>query len=121
MNHYHLCDNHSGIPYLKYPFDIPLIVVSSHFGYPPNLSILAFRLPPNIPVFWCHLNLSVSRFGCFSELSIPIFLNLCAQVPCDVGENTYPTLVVLQPPKPALQLDFFIMFLLFHFVAMSLK
>ena len=48
-------------------------------------------------------------------------MNLCAQVPGDVGENTDPIMVVLQPLKPALQLDFFIMFSLFQFVAMSLK
>ena len=63
----------------------------------------------------------MSRILVVSELSIPLFLNLCAQVPGDVGENTDPNLVVLQPLKPALQLDFFIMFLLFHFVVMSLK
>ena len=38
-----------------------------------------------------------------------------------MGKNTDPTLVVLQPLKPALQLQFFIMFSLFQFVAMSLK
>ena len=43
------------------------------------------------------------------------------QVPGDVGENTDPTLVVLQLLKPALQRDLFVMFLLFQFVAMFLK
>ena len=42
-------------------------------------------------------------------------------MPGDVGENTDPTLVVLQPLKLALQLDFFIVFSLFQFVATPLK
>ena len=85
---------------------------ASHFGYPPNSGIFAFRIPRNVPVFWCHPNLSVSHFSCFFNLSIPPphILNLCAQVPGDVGENTDRTLVILQPLKPTLQLDFFIMF-----------
>ena len=48
-------------------------------------------------------------------------MNLWAQIPGDVGENTDPSLFILQPLKPALQLDFFIMFLLFQFVAMFFK
>ena len=99
---------------------------ASHFGYPPNLGILAFQIPRNIPVFWCHPNLSVLHFGCFLDLSIPLpprphILNPCAQVPGDVDENTDSTLIILQPLKPALQLDFFLMFSLFQFVATSLK
>ena len=42
-------------------------------------------------------------------------------MPGDVGNNTDPTLVVLQALKLALQLDFFILLLLCQFVAMSLK
>ena len=48
-------------------------------------------------------------------------MNPCAQIPGDLGKNTDPTLVVLQPLKPALQIKFFLMFSLFQFVAMSLK
>ena len=96
---------------------------ASHFEYPPNLDILTFRIPRNVPVFWCHPNLSVSHFGCFLDLSIPPphILNPCAEVPGDVGENTDSTLIILQPLKPALQLDFFLMFSLFQFVATSSK
>ena len=55
------------------------------------------------------------------RLMYPHILNLCAQIPGDVGETTDPFMVVLQPLKLALQLDRFIMLSLFQFVAMSLK
>ena len=61
-------------------------------------------------------------FWLFPSLSIPIVWTPALKIPGDVrGEKTDLTLVLLQPLKPALQLDFFMMFLLFQFVAMSLK
>ena len=97
-----------GIFAFRIPRNVPVFwchpnLSALHFGYPPNLGIFAFRRPRNVPVFWCHPNLSVSHFGCFFDLSIPPsphILNPCAQVPGDVGENTDPTLVILQPLKP---------------------
>ena len=61
-------------------------------------------------------------FWLFPSLSIPIVWTPALKIPGDVrGEKTDLTLVLLQPLKPALQLDFFMRFLLFQFVAMSLK
>ena len=60
-------------------------------------------------------------FWLFPRFKYPHILNPRVQVPGDVGEHSDPTLVVLQPLKAVLQLGFFITFLLFQFVAMSLK
>ena len=68
-----------------------------------------------------HHTKSAKRPGHYMNHIPPAHFGYPPQVPGDVGENTDPTLVVLQPLKPALQLDFFIIFLLFQFVATSLK
>ena len=74
-NHYHLRDNHLGIPVFIF--------------YPSNFSIPAFWVSPLMYLsltFWYHFNISLSNFGYLPDLTkYPFILNPCAHIPGDVG------------------------------------